>query len=57
VARLAGDDVARSIQLSIEYDPEPPFTSGHPDRAPAAIREQMIERFVARRKPYQAALP
>jgi cyclohexyl-isocyanide hydratase len=57
VARLAGDDVARSIQLSIEYDPEPPFTSGHPDHAPAAIREQMIERFVARRKPYQAALP
>jgi cyclohexyl-isocyanide hydratase len=57
VARLAGDDVARSIQLSIEYDPEPPFTSGHPDRAPAAIRDAMVERFATRRRPYEAALP
>src|SRR6476661_4100706 len=33
-AELAGDEVAQRIQLSIEYDPAPPFTSGHPDRAP-----------------------
>jgi transcriptional regulator GlxA family with amidase domain len=35
-ARIAGDDVAKAIQLGIEYDPEPPFESGsvakaHPD--------------------------
>ncbi len=27
-ARIAGEDVARAIQLAIEYDPEPPFDSG-----------------------------
>ncbi len=35
-ARLAGDDVARAVQLGIEYDPAPPFDSGSPERAPAA---------------------
>ena len=33
VADLAGDTVAQGIQLSLEYDPDPPFASGHPDRA------------------------
>jgi cyclohexyl-isocyanide hydratase len=28
-----GEDVARAIQLGIEYDPEPPFDSGSPDKA------------------------
>jgi transcriptional regulator GlxA family with amidase domain len=28
-----GEDVARAIQLGIEYDPEPPFDSGTPDKA------------------------
>jgi transcriptional regulator GlxA family with amidase domain len=32
-ARLAGDDVAKAIQLGIEYDPEPPFDSGSPEKA------------------------
>jgi putative intracellular protease/amidase len=27
--RLAGEQVARAIQLSIEYDPQPPFDSGN----------------------------
>ena len=27
-AHIAGEDVARAIQLAIEYDPEPPFDSG-----------------------------
>jgi transcriptional regulator GlxA family with amidase domain len=26
--RLAGDDVAKAIQLGIEYDPQPPYDSG-----------------------------
>ncbi len=29
-ARLAGEHVAQAIQLSIEYDPEPPFDTGSP---------------------------
>jgi cyclohexyl-isocyanide hydratase len=28
VAELCGDDVARAIQLGLEYDPEPPFRAG-----------------------------
>ena len=36
-ARIAGDDVARAIQLGIEYDPRPPFDAGSPDKAPADI--------------------
>jgi len=27
------------LQLGIEYDPEPPFDAGSPDKAPAALRE------------------
>src|SRR6188474_597955 len=30
-AELAGAEAAQRIQLSIEYDPAPPFTSGNPD--------------------------
>lgn len=30
---LAGDTVAQAIQLSIEYDPEPPFDTGSPAKA------------------------
>ena len=36
-ARIAGDDVARAIQLRIEYDPEPPFDAGSTAKAPAHI--------------------
>ncbi len=32
-AELAGDEVARGIQLAIEYDPEPPFDAGSPAKA------------------------
>jgi putative intracellular protease/amidase len=31
--REAGEDVARAIQLGIEYDPQPPFDSGSPATA------------------------
>jgi transcriptional regulator GlxA family with amidase domain len=39
VARIAGDEVAQAIQLGIEYDPQPPFDEGSPDKAPAEIVE------------------
>jgi putative intracellular protease/amidase len=37
--RVAGADVAQAIQLSIEYDPQPPFDAGSPARAPAHVVE------------------
>ncbi len=33
VAEIAGQQIAETIQLSLEYDPQPPFSSGHPDSA------------------------
>ena len=44
-AEIAGDTVACTIQLGIEYDPAPPFDSGHPDRAPAAIKSALVDRY------------
>jgi len=39
VARETHDDVAKAIQLGIEYDPEPPFDAGSPDKAPPQLVE------------------
>ncbi|WP_291295130.1 DJ-1/PfpI family protein [Elioraea sp.] len=36
-AMIAGEDVAKAIQLGLEYDPAPPFPAGHPRSADAAI--------------------
>lgn len=37
-ARIAGEDVAKAIQLGIEYDPQPPFDSGSVRKAsPEAV--------------------
>ncbi|KUL48347.1 glutamine amidotransferase [Streptomyces sp. NRRL F-4489] len=33
--RIAGDTAAQTIQLGIEYDPQPPYDAGSPDKAPA----------------------
>jgi transcriptional regulator GlxA family with amidase domain len=40
-ARVAGDDVAQAIQLGIEYDPQPPFDAGSPEKAPAVIVDNL----------------
>jgi cyclohexyl-isocyanide hydratase len=36
-AELRGDAVAQAIQLHMAYAPEPPFDSGTPETAPAAV--------------------
>jgi transcriptional regulator GlxA family with amidase domain len=33
VGELAGEDLARMVQLAIEYDPQPPFDAGSPAKA------------------------
>ena len=53
VDRLAGPDVAQAIQLGIEYDPEPPFDAGSPDKAPAQLVD--IVRQVQRAEEEEAA--
>jgi transcriptional regulator GlxA family with amidase domain len=39
VAQEVGPEVAQAIQLGIEYDPQPPFDAGSPDKAPQSIVE------------------
>ncbi|MFJ6787249.1 DJ-1/PfpI family protein [Streptomyces angustmyceticus] len=41
--RIAGDAAAQTIQLGIEYDPQPPYDAGSPDKAPAEITARMRE--------------
>ncbi|MCV7402230.1 DJ-1/PfpI family protein [Mycobacterium fragae] len=36
--QIAGDDRAKVIQLSMEYDPQPPFDSGHMSKASAKTK-------------------
>ncbi len=55
-AELAGNDVAQSIQLTIEYDPDPPFDAGHPDRAPATLKAGLSGRYEKSRAAYRAAV-
>src|SRR6516225_9433720 len=38
-AEIAGETTAQAIQLSLEYNPAPPFDAGHPDRAPDAVKD------------------
>jgi transcriptional regulator GlxA family with amidase domain len=38
-AEIAGEDVAKAIQLGIEYDPDPPFDSGSPQKAQPELVE------------------
>jgi transcriptional regulator GlxA family with amidase domain len=60
-ARIAGDEVAQGIQLSIEYDPQPPFTAGSPQTAPphivARLRERQRERLQRDGGPDVAPIP
>jgi putative intracellular protease/amidase len=37
----AGEMAAQAIQLGIEYDPQPPFDAGSPEKAPAEVVEFM----------------
>jgi cyclohexyl-isocyanide hydratase len=56
VAEIAGEAVAQSIQLSVEYDPAPPFDAGHPDRAPDAVKAMLASRYEKSRHAYRTNL-
>lgn len=48
VGREAGPEVAQAVQLGIEYDPDPPFDAGSPEKAPAEIVELVTSASRAR---------
>jgi transcriptional regulator GlxA family with amidase domain len=41
-AREAGEDVARALQLVVEYDPQPPFDTGSIEKADPATQERAV---------------
>jgi len=53
-AELAGEEVAKSIQLVLEYDPHPPFDAGSPEKAGPdrvkRLRERLAPLLESRRK-------
>lgn len=44
-AELAGEDVAKAIQLTVEYDPQPPFNCGTPNTAGPELTERLREQI------------
>ena len=45
VAALEGDEMAKLIQLAIEYDPQPPFDSGAPSKVTPEFKEFVLSIF------------
>lgn len=56
VREIAGEDLAASIQLGLEYDPAPPLDAGHPDRASAQVREAVEVRFAPRMSAFETVV-
>ena len=56
VAEIAGEAVAQAIQLGLEYDPDPPFASGHPDQASATVKTMVSPRYETARVNFRAEL-
>ena len=57
---IAGEDVAKTLQLGIEYYPAPPFGIGTPDDAPPmaqAIVRQFEAEGTKRLKALQGRIP
>lgn len=55
-AELAGDEVARRIQLTLEYDPQPPFDSGSPHCAAPELVAQVKQSQAPRLQRLEALL-
>lgn len=48
VGMVAGDEHAQTVQLGTEYDPQPPYNAGSPQKAPAALVDKLraASRFI-----------
>ena len=55
-AELAGDEVARRIQLTFEYDPQPPFDAGSPRAAGPELVARVRELTAPRLQRVEAML-
>lgn len=50
-ARLHGPEAAQAIQLSLEYDPQPPFDTGSPAKAPQPVMDRLGDLVALWQKP------
>jgi cyclohexyl-isocyanide hydratase len=48
IAQLWGEPIARSVQLGLEYDPQPPFASGSPRTA----HPEEVQKLQDRMRPF-----
>jgi cyclohexyl-isocyanide hydratase len=55
-AEIAGEDVAKAIQLGLEYDPAPPFHSGAPDKADSQTLDIVRARYAPRLEAFREKL-
>ena len=55
VSHLVDRPTAEMIQLRLEYNPAPPFTSGSPDTAPPDVLARLQQRIAANRERRSAA--
>jgi cyclohexyl-isocyanide hydratase len=54
-AEAFGEDLAKAIQLGIEYDPHPPFNAGSPEGAGPAVVDRALT-SAAKRQAERAAI-
>ena len=55
-AEAFGPELAKSIQLAIEYDPQPPFNAGSPEGAGAALADKARAGAAVRQAEREAAV-
>jgi putative intracellular protease/amidase len=52
VHKMGGDLAAQMVQLAMEYDPDPPFHAGSPDKAPPEVVEAVRQASRDREKAF-----
>jgi putative intracellular protease/amidase len=55
VQKINGEEVAKAVQLGIEYDPQPPLDAGSPEKAPKETVELVRAVFAAQDETTSAA--
>ena len=53
LAEVAGVQAAQSVQLAVEYDPQPPFDAGSPERADPALVDRVVQASQERQRDRQ----
>ncbi len=44
-SKVVGPEFAQTMQLALEYDPNPPYDTGSPEKAPKALKDKLARRM------------